>query len=259
MFVDNLVIGSTIESAFYSFMTDALFINTRIDPPMFYRQCSVSLFGEKREPKIWSRLSFMLSLLGRKIDACPETMLKLSENSITIIKEGNKQEHHFETCFVFDPTRIRMENEILKAMPETYMVIDDLEISCLGSKYQEIQNKNKQQDIPGFAEMVNFYSSDRIPGAKYITDCVVQSTLNVEQLYDYNYSDTMVKFYVEKHLSHYGIDGRFMKFYKNGKPKYRKPNVKHVKRMVFKRDNNKYQDSKFIKFISPSIKEILNE
>ena len=50
-----------------------------------------------------------------------------------------------------------------------------------------------------------------------------------------------------------------MNFYKNGEPKYRKPKVKHVKRLVFKKDLSLYKNSDKIKFISPSLEEIINE
>ena len=40
-----------------------------------------------------------------------------------------------------------------------------------------------------------------------------------------DYSDSMVRFVVSRHLTSIGIYGSFMDTYKSGKPKYRKPKI----------------------------------
>ena len=77
-----------------------------------------------------------------------------------------------------------------------------------------------------------------------------------DQLGSVEYSDSMIRFVVERHLVSVGVRGRFMKYYDSGTPKYRKPKVKHVKRISFEKDNNRYKDTEKIKFMNISLEEI---
>ena len=110
-----------------------------------------------------------------------------------------------------------------------------------------------------FAKELHFYSSDRVDGSNYITDCVIESELTQDQINSFDYSDSMARFVVERHLTSLGVHGRFMKYYDSGKPKYRKPKVTHVKRLVFEKDNNKYKNTNKIKFIDLSLGEIIEK
>jgi len=67
-------------------------------------------------------------------------------------------------------------------------------------------------------------------------------------------------FAIKRHLESMGINGIFMKFYKNGKPKYRKPKIRHVKRIISKLDNSAYEGALGVDFAeNMSFKEILND
>ena len=68
----------------------------------------------------------------------------------------------------------------------------------------------------------------------------------------------MSRFAVIRHLTSIGVHGSFMNFYKNGTPKYRKPKVKHKKRIVVPKEMNKYQDSELVKFLDLSVKEVID-
>ena len=85
------------------------------------------------------------------------------------------------------------------------------------------------------------------------------STLNQEELNSFNYSDSIARFIVSRHLTNIGVHGIFMNNYKNGSPKYRKPKIKHVKRLVAPRDNSVYQDTELVKFCALSIDEVIDE
>ena len=75
---------------------------------------------------------------------------------------------------------------------------------------------------------------------------------------DFEYSDSMVKFVIERYLHAIGIHGNFMNFYKNGSPKYRKPKVTHNRRVVIEREQNIYEDSDLVKFKNMSLEEVIN-
>ena len=125
------------------------------------------------------------------------------------------------------------------------LVLDDFELSQLGKDGKSISDLREDTR---FSKKITFYTSDRVDGASYITDCVVESILTQEELNSFDYSDTMVKFVVERYLKLQNVNGTFMNLYKNGTPKYRKPVVKHVKRLIIEKDNNLYKDTKNVKF-----------
>ena len=255
MLLKRVVVGSTIEAAIYALLEDAVFLNTRLDPPMFYRELPFSILGSTSEPELWTKICLKLSFLGQRLDITEVGSIRIRENTITIIDDLLKSTYSFEECVVFDATRVDLEAKIQKARQPLYLVLDDLELSCLGKKVFEMPEVRNSDD---FVSRINFYSSDRIDGAKHITDCVVESYLTKDQLYEYEYSDTVVRFTVEKALSSLGVNGRFMKMYENGNPKYRKPVVKHVKRLVFEKDQNEYRSSKSVKFANFTLQEMVN-
>ena len=73
------------------------------------------------------------------------------------------------------------------------------------------------------------------------------------------YSDSIVKILVERHLTSSGIDGIFMKNYKSGKRKFRKPRVTHSKRVVKKMDRNIYCDTESVKFLNLQLEQIFDK
>ena len=107
-----------------------------------------------------------------------------------------------------------------------------------------------------FGGKIYYYISDRVDGANYVTDCVVESRLSKQQINSVEYSDSMVRFLVERHLSSIGIKGNVNGKYKSGKLKYRKPKVKHARRIVKTIENNQYADSERIRFVNFSLEEV---
>ena len=256
MFLENVVVGSSVESAFYAFVTNSYYISTRRDPPMFYRKLTLPILGYHFEPEAWNRINFILGLLGMRSSFDSYDSIKIKDKKIKISENSNLYQYEFKNCVVFDTSGLKLENSIAQAKENSYIVLDDFEISGLGGKKQSLPSLFEDRD---FVNQAHFYTSDRIDGASFISDCVAESTLSKEQLYDFDYSDSMVKFVLQRYLESIGIYGVFMNFYKNGNPKYRKPIVKHVKRFVFEKDNNIYEDSDSVKFLNMTLEEIVNE
>ena len=246
MFLGKVVIGSCIASAYYALINDCYFIPTRKHPPMFYRE----------NVERWPKLNFMLGILSKRICYDETETIRLIDNQIRISAQGTTYKYDFESCKIFNPTGVQLENEISTPIPKTYLVIDDFELSTLGGHHQKIQPVSINRD---FAREIHFYCSERVDGATYITDCVVESELTEEQINCFDYSDTMARFVVERHLTSVGIYGTFMEYYKSGKPKYRKPKVHHAKRLVFEKDNNKYRDTEYVKIVDSSLEDMIEE
>ena len=145
---------------------------------------------------------------------------------------------------------------ILEFNESTFLVLDDFEISTLGGKYKELASLYQNDNL---ASRMVFYTSNRVPGANFITDCIVESILTEGELVDFNYSDSITKIIVERRLEKLGVTGQYMGNYKSGRPKFRKPKVKHVSRSVFFRDNNTYASSENIQFVNTTLEDIINE
>jgi hypothetical protein len=256
MLLEKIVIGSSIESAYYALVNECYFIPTIRSPLMFYDRSEISLFGLREKSKIWARLNLILGLLSRRIAFEDISKIRILDREVGLSTGSSIFKYQFEQLFVFDPTNIQMDSEIETPHPPTFRVLDDFELSTLGPKRYELES---MFSTSGFAKELHFYCSDRVDGADYITDCVVESELTRDQLNSFDYSGSMTRFVVERHLTSIGVYGRLMKYYESGKPKYRKPKVTHVKRVSYETDNNTYRDTAEVKFLSLSIGEIIEE
>lgn len=253
MLLGDLVIGNCVNSAAYAFNRSCYFLTTSEHIPAFYENMPFKILGSKRQDYTWSRLIMSMSLQGKLLSFGEVQSTKVTEEKITIVHNGTKNTYLFDRCYVFDTTDLVLENEIVKSAKDSYKVQDDFEISNLGSKHKYLEPKISKDKL---ASQIHYYTSDRVDGANYVTDCVVESNLSKKQLNDFDYSDSMVRFCVERHLNSIGVFGSFMNFYKNGNPKYRKPKVIHKTRLVIKKENNRYLDSEKIKFRSDKIEDI---
>ena len=224
---------------------------------MFYRKLSTPVFGFVCETKAWSRLIISLGMLGKLINFDSlNSSIKIRDNICTVSYGNRVVKNSFDCCYIFDASGVDTENVILEINESTFLVLDDFEVSTLGGKYEELDTLHQES---GLASKIVFYTSDRVPGANFITDCVVESILTEKQIVDFNYSDSINKIIVERRLEKLGVTGQYMGDYKNGKPKFRKPKVKHVSRNVFARDNNTYASSENVKFIKATLEDIINE
>lgn len=255
MLLDHLVIGSNLESLLYAFLNDCYYLSTNCMPPLFYEKTEQKVVGTDEKDYCWSRLTLSLSLMGKLLNYSDFTHAKIEDDLIKIFSKEPMRKYSFELCEIFDTSMLTLENQVLETRPESYIVHDDFELSSLGGKHTTLESKISKDS---FATEIHYYTSDRVDGANYVTDCVVLSNLDSTQINDVNYSDSIVKFAVERHLRSIKVNGGFMGLYKNGEPKFRKPKVEHKKRLVRKVDNNKYRDTDKIKMMNLTVQEILD-
>lgn len=256
MLLKDVVIGSSVEAAYYALVNEFHFIPTRKIPPMFYEETSISILGTKRASESWSKINLMLGLLSKKISSSSIPSIRISDHNLRFTIGITTFKYKFENIYIFDPTGIVFENEVLNAKNKTFIVYDDFELSSLGPKNSTLKSLSGNKN---FCKHLHFYCSDRVDGANYITDCVVESELNIEQLKLFDYSDSMVRFFVIRHLTDIGVHGSLMGYYKNKSPKYRKPKVVHVKRLLVEKDNSTYKDTENVKFLNLSLEEIIEQ
>ena len=175
MLLENIVIGSSIEAAVYAFVKDYYLIPSQAPPPIFYEKIDFNFLGNSRKDYCWSRVIQMLALSGKLLSCEGRPSIKIQENIIKIIEDFRVQQHSFEKCYIFDSTGVEVENEIKEAKPNTFIVYDDFELSSLGEKYKYIEPGTFQDN---FAKKITYYTSSRVDGAQFVTDCVVESLLS---------------------------------------------------------------------------------
>ena len=256
MLLDKVTIGNSVESIAYAYLNDNYFLPTLLFGPLFYEKISPPIFGTDRKDFTWSRLQLLMSLMGKLLNYQNINNITITDDEMKISTADSLWKYRFGVCNIFDPTAVRLENEIEEKADHVYRVYDDFELSNLGAKHEFLESK-KSKDI--LAKEIHYYTSSRVDGANYVTDCVVESRLNKQQINCVDYSDSIVRFAVLRHLDHLGIRGNFMNLYKSGEPKYRKPKVIHRKRIVVPQEKNKYKDSCNIKFLNLTMREILDE
>ncbi|RPG59466.1 MAG: hypothetical protein CBD51_003010 [Flavobacteriales bacterium TMED191] len=256
MLLKSFVIGSTVEAACYALVSGCFFIPTRKAPSLFYHKTSIPLFGLDSDEQVWTKINLILGLLSRRVSFQETSSIRITDDMIRVTTGNTVFKYAFEKLFVFNASGIELENDIRLAKDKTFIVYDDFELSILGPRRYELPALVENRD---FAKSLHFYCSGRVDGSDFITDCVVESELTQEQLNLFDYSDSIVRFVVERHLKSIGVQGRFMKNYESGKPKYRKPKVVHVRRLSYQKDNNVYVDTENIKFLNKSLGEIIEE
>ena len=112
MLLDRIVVGNTVESALYALLSDSYFLSNRNLPPLFFKKLEVPLLGFRTEPGAWSRICFMLGLLGKLIIPDEDTTPRIVEGEIKFVSSGDLQKHTFLECDIFDSTNLILENEI---------------------------------------------------------------------------------------------------------------------------------------------------
>ena len=256
MFLESLVIGNCTTSALYAILSDSFYLINSEYSPVFYKKTPVNIFGQVRDDFSWSRLNLLLSLQGLLLNYEKLENIRVSKDLIKFSSDTGARQYKFKQCKIFNPTGVSVDTTIKVPKPFRYIVYDDFELSNLGAKHRHLEPKISEHD---FAREINYYTSTRVAGANYVTDCVVESIMSESQIRNVDYSDSIVRFAVERHLKEIGVFGNFMKNYKSGKPKYRKPKVLHKKRLVIKVDENLYEDTKTVKFLNLSMREVLDE
>ena len=255
MLLKNITVGSSLSSILYAYLNDNYFIPTLKFGPLFYKTISPKILASEHQDFTWSRLQTIMSLTGKLLNYEGLRNIRIRKNKIKISSQEGLFEYQFGLCNIFDPTNVELENNILQKVPHLFHVFDDFELSSLGAKHRFLEPKVSNEK---FAKEIHYYTSSRVDGANYVTDCVVESLLDEQQIKNIDYSDSMSRFAVIRHLTSIGVHGSFMNFYKNGTPKYRKPKVKHKKRIVVPKEMNKYQDSELVKFLDLSVKEVID-
>ena len=259
MLLKGVVIGYSLESALYALINGHYHIQSYDFCPLFFEECNdFSLFGTKNKKQIWQRIKLYLGILSHGLDYPDVKQIRIQGNTIKIFDDNLLGEFEFEKCYIFETLNISHENDIIDTKQEIYKVIDDFKVTRLGRSTTHIDPVFTEDKL---VSQAHFYNSLRVDGAKYVTDALTVSHLTRDQLYDFDYSDTMAGFKLKKTLNDLGYIGLKEKDkykYKNGTDKYKKITLEHLKRYIIPLDQNTYKDNSKVKFINLSASDIFN-
>ena len=246
--VHTIVVGKCLESLmFASLVEDSKHIDS--GPPMFNSH-------ETLKDKLWFNLKTYLSLLGRSSNFKQVKKVRVRDDVCKVVYPGRERKYKFNKCVIFDNNIVDVENKILSIKKHKIKIIDEFKISGVSKNYCF----NKVTTTDSFVKNIYPYNSGRIDGSKYVTDLQVESFLDKNQINDFQYSDTMVKFKLEDVLTNGDFKLRIAGKLKSGKPKFSRPNLEHVSRTVINQDIVRYKDTKNVIFMhEKNVVKLLND
>ncbi len=257
MLLDTVVIGCSLESALFAYCNQYHYIPSSRDFPFFFEHSDLfSLFGTSNRREIFETIKVIMGLLSLNLEYENLKHIRVSDEQIKIFDDNLIVEFEYGTCFICDQVNVIHNSPILKAEEATFKVVDDFKVSRMGKDAIGLDSKFSSD---GLVSEVHFYNSKRVDGSKYVTDIVTVSNLSREELYEFNYSDTMATFKLRDMLKAMGYLGlKENARYKNGEFKYKKIQLEHLQRFVYPIDNNSYKDSKKVKFLSLGLEDFLD-
>jgi len=256
---DEVVIGNDLNAVLYSYINSAPIILNNTNKPLFFEflpyefdisKLNLRLSGYDLQSvdtvkrvgssklEIWERLLFLLSLSGLSPLSDKTSSIRIEEENILKVATQN-----------FKVARIRFNK---------LRIFDDENVSGLGVPKQEVNNYKVIDWVDvksgmmhpydyfetdgNFVKDIYFYPSFRIDGAGNKKDLVAVSFINKDQLNNFDYSDTMVKFKTLKLMKQAGIKGA-----RNGRDQNNPEKYKYyaVKVQTRKRELRKVSFSKY--------------
>tara|TARA_R110000851_G_scaffold124427_1_gene254706 strand:+ start:595 stop:1398 length:804 start_codon:yes stop_codon:yes gene_type:complete len=240
---DTVVIGGNLNALLYSYTNNLPLIMNRLSRPFFVN---------KEELSLWNQMFFLLSLSGLNLfgDKVEQTRVDKKELLVTT-KDLRAFKVNYDKLIIFDDKNI-IGLPIAKKKKDKFMVLDWITAKpCTKHDHEYFYVGDD------LIKEIHFYPTNRIPGHHpKLKDLVAVSYLNSEQLQDFDYSDTYVKFKAEKILKENGITGRKNGF-ANGKQITYNLKLKVEKREVRKTKMDLYKNTESLEFNYSSLGTII--
>ncbi len=260
----NIVIGSGLPAVLFAYLNDYTLLSPSHRGPFRFDELPEDVDVERvniptrNKRVIWSTLLFELAMKGLSPYGKDINSVRISENNISVtIRESSVIKSKFDNCFIFDPEIVQVQADPIGPYPirqARYRVLDWINVRA--GAVHDIDNKETLDD---FVNKVYFYKSDRIDGKHNKKDLVAVSYLTEQQISDFNYSDTMVKFKVENLMRQNGIKGAKSGVNPGDKPKRYSVKVEASYREVMKVSKLRYRDLDNVKFMDLTEKEIIEK
>ena len=220
----NITIGGSLNALQWAYQHGTRLIINKPSFPPSYEPPSAKL--------AWGLLYYKLMMDGKVIGGDCVGAVKIGDCEVTVVYSNNLTDNFsYDQITVFNDENIIGLPDI-KQEVDQHVVTDFMKSVCFVFKDNKFSFKTKENlvsEIHIYKEHVN--SPAQIS---------VVSNLTKEQLNDFNFSDTMVKFKTETILKKLGFTGNFMN---------REEIVLDVKERVVKPKMNIYKETAKIKFI----------
>jgi hypothetical protein len=247
-----VAVGCNLESLLYSYKRKipVVFVDAR--PPFRFDYLE---FNGVKTPQVqmWEALLFILNMSGLVLFPGILDGLKIDGNELVAKSIRNKMKIKFDNLLIFDDKGVDGLPEIKTQVKQKNRVVDWINVRSSGR--HGVDSLYSDGD---FVSEVIFYPSDRNDN-KVHKDIVAISYLKDEQLLDFDFSSTMVKFMVLGLMKGAGIKGK-----RNGvdsrnptKYKYYAIKIEPTHRTVEPFIKKTYaDDSRFI-FMNEAVEDIL--
>lgn len=276
LYYESIVVGGSLEALSYAFKHSLPLLSARFNPPFAFdyfppsadlgqlnltsptqlrSALGTTTVGVPKE-QVWQKLLFLLSLSGKVLYGDSVRSLGVEGNVLSVSCEGAKRRKvGFGQLIIFDDENIVGLPTILKQTKHKNIIYDWVNIVSGGEHEYDIFEYEDD-----FVNTVYFYPSYRNCNTKQ-KDLVCVSHLTDEEVHDFSFSGTYVKFKLLSIMKALGIRGA-----RNGRDvkdptryKYYAVKLEPTARYVVKRADNEYEhDDRFI-FPKTTAESILAE
>ena len=204
---------------------------------------------------LWERLMFVLSYFGKAPVSNLCKSMRYTGDTIVFSDEYSKiAEINFNHCYYFgDKNCHKLLNEKpIGAQP--YICYDWIAFNR-GGKH-DVDFIETEDDFVG---TIWFYSSDRIDGNSPVKDACVVSYLTEEELFDFDFSETMARFKMIHEMEKRGMKGVFNGSGPNGNPKYYRFRTTHFARRSERTTTPLKGGQKNVKIPQPKEQDLLKD
>ena len=272
--LEEVVIGSGLNAAAYSYIKNVpLVLNSPgspfefdyLNPEIDLDKIGLKNIGKELNtpdgvklvglPKVdaWRYVVYMLSLGGLCPLADKTETIRVEEGRLTVTTASSRViKLDFDKLTIFDDKNVHG----LPPPPEQtgrLKVIDWINVRS-GMKHEFDQIVTASD----FVKCIHFYPSERIDGDSDKKDAVAISYMLEEELNDYKYSDTYVKFKVRELMKNAGINGKKNGFDYKGDQKHVDVKLEPSRRETQK-EEGLYKDTESIKFMRKTAEEVIAE
>ena len=217
---DTIVIGGGLSALLYSFHTGCPCIFVGPSPPFRFDSfgepldLSCTQLHTKSFRESWEKLILLLGLNGQLPMTNRASSINIRDNLLKVTTPNSRLgRFEFKKLVIFDDTAISGLPAMTSRHEGKSKVLDWFNVRSGMEHPHEVTQTNSD-----FVRFIHFYPSERFGAQKTSRirkDLVAVSFLTSEELGDFNYSDTMVRFKVVDAMKSLGIKGA-----RNGRDTY---------------------------------------
>lgn len=273
---EKVVIGGNLEAFTYAFKHCLPVLYTNLKPPFRfdYLQPDVDFNLSINPPpnvlktasgtttygpsklQVWQKLLFLMSFSGKVIYGDTIRSIQIDDGEMELSCDGTRRKSiTFDQAVIFDDEKVIGLPIVDKQIKYKNIVYDWVNIVSGGShEYDLLQYEDE------FINTIHFYPSDRNDNTR-LKDLVSVSYLTDEQLIDFSYSDTYVKFKLLDLFKELGIRGA-----RNGRDANRPGHYKYYavklepsSRQVVRQVVNEYKSDERLIFNYSKLEQIIEE